>query len=169
MKKMISFFVCLLFLITSKSYAGWDELIGCYKTLEWNGVAVPANDYGLTTKISKDVQTFFTVDTEGRPLPGFNFLLYQSDNNNGGAVYGYAVAFSTLGEYRESRGLNSFEFQGMVRYAFQPEILFHLNNKVEFRKLEGDKIWLHNFIKIEETNDFNEDDTYLLEKTSCSQ
>ncbi len=100
-------------------------------------------------------------------IPSVEMFLFQNVTGNT-QNYGYAFPMINQGSYSQKNGKSTFTFDGQVKYRFQPEYVGTLTHTVEFERLGNGNIWIHNFINVKETSEFNVDETYELQPTSCN-
>ncbi len=144
----------------------FENLVGCYKTLEWNGTPVDVQDSVNLSKIKKG-DALATLNMDYTTMPAFEMALFQqatADEHR----FGYASPFINKGRHKEKNGKHTYHFSGLVRYRSQPELSSHLQHVVEVRKLKNGNIWIKNFRQVAKTNEFDVDETYLLKPIACT-
>lgn len=164
--KSILFFV-LIFASSGSVFASnfFDNLVGCYKTVKWNGQLSDLSNYMNDSEI-KISESMLTLNMDGTTMPAYEMTLFQMDQDNT-VYYGYAFPYINQGTYKEENGKHIFHFSGRVKYRFQPEHSGNLEHIVEAKKLGNGNIWIRNFIEVQETNEFDVDETYELKPVSC--
>lgn len=153
--------------VPGEGHPVWDEIVGCYRTLEVDGQAV--NDRGFSNhgRIQKGI-AWALLSIDRKVIPAYDMIVFRETKDEV-AYSDVGFAFFEMGEYFKKGDWHAWEFEGQVRYAPQPDITFTLSHRVEFRRLSATRIELRNFIEIQETDEFNLDRTYVLEAKGCSE
>ena len=157
--------VLALFSFQALSSVGFDKYEGCYQTVKWNGEDVPVDAFATST--IKKGDSLIALNMDHSVIPAYEMLLFQGYSNNT-YHYGYAFPFIDSSSYTTSGSKEIFSFKGEVRYRFQPEYSGNLEHRVEVETLANGNIWLHNYIQVDETTEFDTDETYELRPVSCN-
>ncbi len=165
MIKFLSLFI--VFISCNHVFAAdnWDDLIGCYKTVAYNGVPVDVKHPYNSTTIKKGT-ALFTRNMDYSQMPGLEMMFFKAPGEDV-AYMGYAIALDGVGKYYTENNSRFFYYKGQVRYAFQPETHGTLLHEIEIKNLPNGDLWVHNYLIIIETGDFNTNETYILRPVLC--
>jgi hypothetical protein len=162
----------LLYLLLVSSFSSalaatpFEDLVGCYNTIKWNGNPISAQGPRHLSTI-KVGYSMVALNMDDSKIPSVEMVLFQ--RRIGNTIYfGYAFPMLNQGSYSQENGKSTFTFNGRVKYRPQPEHVGTLTHTVEFERLSSGNIWLHNYINVVETSEFNVDETYELEPTACN-
>lgn len=171
--KLLSIFL-LLMLVSVPAFSSnnpFSHFVGCYETLEVDRRALPPPDENnliMHTKIQEEY-AWVVLDLNGSKIPAVSALLYEGLKDDGAYHFEPAEVFLDRGTFLEDKDVAYYSFEGKLRYAFQPDLIFTLRTKISIRTVDQDRILFHVKRTVDETNDFNIDSVFLLKKAQCQK
>lgn len=142
----------------------WKGLIGCYKTLEWNGKKI--KDVPENLSVFEQEEDWILTDLKNKPIDSLVMLIFQTCENDE-CVYDYSTAFTKLGKYSGS-SLKTFNYQGELIYL--EELKVKVKMTVTYKKLSGNRVKLMSQREVKSTDgDFDANDSYILRSVKCPE
>lgn len=143
----------------------FEDLVGSYKTVIWNGQTLDLNDTANCSRIEIRENNYILAMDYSKVM-AVDMMLFMAPTP-GNIGYSGAYAFLDYGSYYEEDGKHVFNFDGQVRYRIQPQLKGTLHHKIEVQNLDNGDIWVHNYIHVDETPVFNVNETFVLRPSSC--
>ena len=159
----MKFILVTLTLFTQLSWAeSWQDLYGCYQTIEHNGYPV-LNSGAKTTKIGSEISLVF-LDLNNQVIPVHRFKIFNKDGE-----HDYIEVFKDMGKHNLSDEAKEFQFYDLLRYGYDPDRLFHLDSQIRVLTIRKDVFSIVVKNTVSEARTLNADDQYTIVKIPCSK
>ncbi len=159
---IITIFVLLPFVANAEGH--FDQYFGCYQTKSVNQRVVES-DNPLETEIAPDTSPFLDAETRTQ-IPAIKFFIYLGKFSDG-----HHMQLSYL---PPDRGLtisdefgDHYSFDDKIRFTTNPDKVFNLHIKIDFKKVGQDLLELTVFNQFDEVG-AGATTHFLLLKTTCS-
>lgn len=164
---MKSFLLLISILLPSVSSAAgvFDQYLGCYQTINLNGKAVETT-HPIQTEIGQDYAPYLDADTRSL-IPAIKLFIYLGQING---LHHMQLSYlpTERGTTVSDENGKHYSFDSKIRFTTQPEKIFTLHIKIDFKTISDNRIEVTIFNKFDEVENGNTTN-FLLEKSICSE